>query len=407
MRASHRVPHVLLTALALGGCDLLDDALDNASEMCATEVFEVTTTNPGLDPEALCTPDAETCTLRSALNSIAFCSDDVQRTIRLEPSLTYTLDDANTAPSFLEVRTRELEDRVGQAALPIVTGSVRIEAQGSTIEATDAAQLFIVAEGGSLELREAQLLGEGSHNAGTMVVEDFTVGEAHGPLFTNEAELTLRGGEIADSEVFGTLIDNRSDAELVLEQLRFADLTGVTAVHNQGTLEASGLTLERIAGVEPGLEFVLSVAGVHNQGTARIEDLQATGITRTVVISSEDGDLDLIDSQIRDATAWTDAAGIEIRSGSATLSNTQIGQSTGELAGAVLCGGGSLTLLNTSLTHSTARDPNGAGGLAQLPGCSIDLSGTTITDNTPADCQLAGSVVDGGGNSDSDGSCQP
>ena len=396
---------LLAVVALLGGCEIFEEAAENAVEMCDLEAFEVTTTDPGADPEALCLVD-QPCTLRAALNSAAFCGGADRRLIRLQPSETYTLPDADVPPSFRADAAAVATTETGMPALPIVSGSVRIEGAGSTIEATGANLLILVAAGGDLEADDLTLAGRRVHNDGAMSLSSFRYDRATAPLIVNAGDATLQQAIVSGDEVSGSgLILNRASGTMRIVDAAFEDLQRTSVLHNDGQLTADDLRFARISGFGPSEEFVTHVAAVYNSETGRavLQGLDARETTDGVVLSST-GDLTLVDGVIDGCTAHTDASALSVGGGWTTVTRTSVSACTAERA-AILCDGAArLSLDEATLSGNVAVDPDGAGLLVGSA-CRVDATDTRLDDNQPSDCALRGTPEAPWGVTDSDGTC--
>ena len=395
---------LLMASQALTGCELIEEAATNAGRMCALDAFEVDTTDPGDDPEALCRPDAP-CTLRAALNSVAFCNADDTKEIHLQAGAHYALPDANTPPGFLSADTAAIHDRTGTAALPVVFDRVRIEGRGATVSASAADLLLIVAEGGVLDLQEVTLEGRALHNAGELTAS-IRYDRAVGPLLINAGTADLDGFVVEGDEVVGEpLVRNDAGGSLSLVDARFSDLANVTAIENDGVLLAEGLALHRVAG-EVGGEFGLSTTGVLNGpgGQATIYDLDAEANTGRDLIRSE-GNLTLYDGRIADGDFSSKAAGVRIDGGTAGVFGTRFEDNTGRTSGGIWCGtGANIEVTDVTAAGNRAEASGGGGVLFADAGCWAFVSYGRFTDNAPTACAGPGDIT-GHSNDASDGSC--
>lgn len=86
----------------------------------------------------------------------------------------------------------------------------------------------------------------------------------------------------------------------------------------------------------------------------------------------------------------------------ANLTNVTICDNNG---GGITVDGGSLTLVNCTISNNTGFGSNGAGIFLDVPQSGMSAVNTIVAKNTPVDCRNGGVVVSNGYNLDGDGTC--
>jgi len=399
-------------ALALG-CpteDEVGDALENLDEACRQAVIEVTTTEMEADPDAVCRP-GERCTLRAAIHTVSACSDVGDHTIGLQAGEQYELSAVYEPPSWLRGRHRGVLEREGPSMLPVLDHPLRILGRGATIRSTRGRDevLAHVTVDGDVAFTDVTLQGAPLRSEGVLVLDTVGLEDIDLPVLTNLGHATVRRVDLEGPGLHGGyLVVNDRDGSLTIEESRFADLRSVTLVRNGGSLQADGVTIESVRGFDdaddiPGGGAVV----VHNRGSAHLRGLTASGDTYyPMVFAGPGGGVVLEDCTVSDVRAEFASVARVVEGGGLTVLGGGLIGNLSERQAAIQCDGGQVTLSGATLSRNEALDGIGGGALNQNGDCAVTVSdGTAFVDNLPMNCFRAATIVDLGGNTDSDGTC--
>ena len=212
--------------------------------------------------------------------------------------------------------------------------------------------------------------------------------------------LTIRYGNTSEN---GGGILNASTGRLTIDSCL---ITNNIASHGAGVVNQTGKVdfhnstlLSNHAGNQGGGIFITGF-GVATFSRSTISDNSAG--TSGGGIFNEDGDLTIIDSTLNNNLANTMGGGL-LNGWQAVITNSTISGNTANTLGGGIFNVNQVSLTNATLTLNVA----GTGGGGIYVAGQANLMNTIVRDNTGGDCLIGTSatLVSGGSNLDSDGTC--
>ncbi len=275
-----------------------------------------------------------------------------------ESDLRDAVEQANASTGLTRIKVRDhVRLRGGQLD---VTGDIVVNARAHRIDARGASRIFDVADGGRLVLKQARLV-KGAAPTGE-----------NGGAIRSAGEVVLRGTTIRASVAEGTgasggAIANEAGTLLVSGSV----LRGNSATRAGGAIEAvEGETtlietrvIENATGAEPG-----NGGGLHLTGTGTVS-VQSSWVADNTA-SAEGGGL------------WSSATGTFTVDRTVLMDNVAEGVAADQGGGALYNDGGALTVTRSSLEGNRATGTAGSGGgiLNNLGTLSVERS--TLSGNT-------------------------
>ena len=275
-----------------------------------------------------------------------------------ESDLRDAVEQANASTGLTRIKVRDhVRLRGGQLD---VTGDIVVNARAHRIDARGASRIFDVADGGRLVLKQARLV-KGAAPTGE-----------NGGAIRSAGEVVLRGTTIRASVAEGTgasggAIANEAGTLLVSGSV----LRGNSATRAGGAIEAvEGETtlietrvIENATGAEPG-----NGGGLHLTGTGTVS-VQSSWVADNTA-SAEGGGL------------WSSATGTFTVDRTVLMDNVAEGVAADQGGGALYNDGGALTVTRSSIEGNRATGTAGSGGgiLNNLGTLSVERS--TLSGNT-------------------------